>query len=325
MLDMPGFGAAPPLPAGVEPTAANLARGACTSSCAELGIERPHVAGNSLGGWVGAGDGARRLGRLGDGALPRRPLAGAARRAARGDATPLAPAGCGRCVSLGALRFPPLRRARCSPPSPPSPSGSPPTPGRELVLGWIDAERLRRRQPGDAHPRLRPGRLPRGRAGDDRLGRARPPASARRSPSAAPPAPASSSCPASATRRPGTTRSWSPAPCSGQRRRCGESGIPRHRRRSSDRRENREPDVAVERLPGRRRAGGTGVLIDGNDDLGPLLERAERDGIEITHILVTHPHPDHVAGLAEARRAARQPAAGRPRRGAPPRSTTRST
>ena len=48
-------------------------------------------------------------------------------------------------------------------------------------------------------------------------------------------------------------------------------------------------------------AGGTGVLIDGNDDLGPLLERAERDGIEITHVLVTHPHGDHVAGLAEAR------------------------
>ncbi|HEX5720337.1 MAG TPA: MBL fold metallo-hydrolase [Thermoanaerobaculia bacterium] len=48
-------------------------------------------------------------------------------------------------------------------------------------------------------------------------------------------------------------------------------------------------------------AGGTGVLIDGNDDLGPLLERAEREGIEITHILVTHPHHDHIAGLAEAR------------------------
>jgi hydroxyacylglutathione hydrolase len=46
---------------------------------------------------------------------------------------------------------------------------------------------------------------------------------------------------------------------------------------------------------------GRGVLIDGNDELGPLLERAERDGIEITHILVTHPHADHVAGLAEAR------------------------
>jgi hydroxyacylglutathione hydrolase len=48
-------------------------------------------------------------------------------------------------------------------------------------------------------------------------------------------------------------------------------------------------------------AGGKGVLIDGNDDLGPLLERAEREGIEITNILVTHPHHDHVAGLAEAR------------------------
>jgi glyoxylase-like metal-dependent hydrolase (beta-lactamase superfamily II) len=47
---------------------------------------------------------------------------------------------------------------------------------------------------------------------------------------------------------------------------------------------------------------GTGVLIDGNDELEPLLDRAERDGIEITHVLVTHPHGDHVAGLAEARR-----------------------
>jgi hydroxyacylglutathione hydrolase len=47
--------------------------------------------------------------------------------------------------------------------------------------------------------------------------------------------------------------------------------------------------------------GGGGMLIDGNDELAPLLARAERDGIEITHILVTHPHLDHVAGLAEAR------------------------
>lgn len=45
----------------------------------------------------------------------------------------------------------------------------------------------------------------------------------------------------------------------------------------------------------------TGVLIDGNEDLAPLLERAEREGVEITHVLVTHPHGDHVAGLAEAR------------------------
>ena len=47
-------------------------------------------------------------------------------------------------------------------------------------------------------------------------------------------------------------------------------------------------------------AGGTGVLIDGNDDLGPLIERAERDGIEIAYILITHPHGDHIAGLAAA-------------------------
>jgi hydroxyacylglutathione hydrolase len=47
-------------------------------------------------------------------------------------------------------------------------------------------------------------------------------------------------------------------------------------------------------------AGGKGVLIDGNDDLGPLLEQAEREGIQITHILITHPHGDHIAGLAAA-------------------------
>ncbi|HWB69418.1 MAG TPA: MBL fold metallo-hydrolase [Solirubrobacterales bacterium] len=46
---------------------------------------------------------------------------------------------------------------------------------------------------------------------------------------------------------------------------------------------------------------GRGFLIDGNDNLGLLLERVEGEGIEITHVLVTHPHPDHVAGLGEAR------------------------
>lgn len=52
---------------------------------------------------------------------------------------------------------------------------------------------------------------------------------------------------------------------------------------------------------------GTGVLIDGNEELRPLVERASRDGIEITHVLVTHPHADHVAGLAEAREALGDP------------------
>lgn len=39
---------------------------------------------------------------------------------------------------------------------------------------------------------------------------------------------------------------------------------------------------------------GKGVLIDGNGVLDPLLERIERDGIDITHILLTHHHEDHV-------------------------------
>jgi glyoxylase-like metal-dependent hydrolase (beta-lactamase superfamily II) len=52
---------------------------------------------------------------------------------------------------------------------------------------------------------------------------------------------------------------------------------------------------------------GTGVLIDGNEELRPLVERANRDGIKVTHVLVTHPHPDHVAGLAEAREALGDP------------------
>jgi glyoxylase-like metal-dependent hydrolase (beta-lactamase superfamily II) len=48
-------------------------------------------------------------------------------------------------------------------------------------------------------------------------------------------------------------------------------------------------------------ASNTGVLIDGNDELGPLHERVERDGIEITHILLTHQHWDHFQGIAEAK------------------------
>lgn len=46
---------------------------------------------------------------------------------------------------------------------------------------------------------------------------------------------------------------------------------------------------------------GTGVLVDGNEDVDPLIDIAERDGITITHYLVTHPHVDHVAGITAAR------------------------
>lgn len=43
--------------------------------------------------------------------------------------------------------------------------------------------------------------------------------------------------------------------------------------------------------------GGRGVLIDGNGVIDPLLGRIARDQITITHILLTHHHPDHVADL----------------------------
>lgn len=45
--------------------------------------------------------------------------------------------------------------------------------------------------------------------------------------------------------------------------------------------------------------GGKGVLIDGNGVIEPLLERADREETELTHILVTHDHWDHVVGLGE--------------------------
>jgi pimeloyl-ACP methyl ester carboxylesterase len=50
-VDLPGFGASAPLPAGSEPSPAALAA-AVAGLLNDLGIDRPHLAGNSLGGWV---------------------------------------------------------------------------------------------------------------------------------------------------------------------------------------------------------------------------------------------------------------------------------
>ena len=50
-IDMPGFGRSPAMADGMRPSPANLAR-AIAEHCAALGLPRPHVAGNSLGGWV---------------------------------------------------------------------------------------------------------------------------------------------------------------------------------------------------------------------------------------------------------------------------------
>lgn len=58
-LDLPGFGDSPPLGPEEDPSPPGLAR-AVTALLDGLGLDRPHVAGNSLGGWV-----ALELARLG--------------------------------------------------------------------------------------------------------------------------------------------------------------------------------------------------------------------------------------------------------------------
>ncbi len=50
-VSLPGFGRSAPLPEEVEPSPQALAD-AVAAFAGGLGLERPHVAGNSLGGWV---------------------------------------------------------------------------------------------------------------------------------------------------------------------------------------------------------------------------------------------------------------------------------
>jgi pimeloyl-ACP methyl ester carboxylesterase len=87
-LDLPGFGESPPLPG--TPTPSALAQ-AVARFLDGLGIDRPHVAGNSLGGWValelGLAGRARSVGAIAPAGLwpePLGPKTGIARRLARG-------------------------------------------------------------------------------------------------------------------------------------------------------------------------------------------------------------------------------------------------
>jgi pimeloyl-ACP methyl ester carboxylesterase len=50
-VDLPGFGESPPLPPEVEPLPSVIA-GSVAEFLASQGVQAPHVAGNSLGGWV---------------------------------------------------------------------------------------------------------------------------------------------------------------------------------------------------------------------------------------------------------------------------------
>ena len=48
--------------------------------------------------------------------------------------------------------------------------------------------------------------------------------------------------------------------------------------------------------------GGPGFLIDAGGPMAPLFDAAERESIEITHLLLTHHHHDHVLALDEVTR-----------------------
>jgi pimeloyl-ACP methyl ester carboxylesterase len=87
-VDLPGFGESPPFDAG-EPTPRALAA-AVAQQLDGLGLDRPHVAGNSLGGWVALELGLQGVARTVTGIAPAglwpeplAPKAGIARRLSR--------------------------------------------------------------------------------------------------------------------------------------------------------------------------------------------------------------------------------------------------
>jgi glyoxylase-like metal-dependent hydrolase (beta-lactamase superfamily II) len=48
--------------------------------------------------------------------------------------------------------------------------------------------------------------------------------------------------------------------------------------------------------------GSDGFLVDAGGPVGPLLDKAEQEGIAVTHVLLTHHHHDHVAELGAVKR-----------------------
>ena len=133
-VDMPGFGDSPLLTGGESPTPWALAA-ALARLCDELGIERPHVAGNSLGGWVAIEmakrDEVSTLCLISPAGLWRRPL-GPRARDTRGVAKRLKPL-VGPLVRSRRGREALLRTTAARP------ALIPPGEARELITTWIDA------------------------------------------------------------------------------------------------------------------------------------------------------------------------------------------
>jgi pimeloyl-ACP methyl ester carboxylesterase len=110
-VDLPGFGRSPALPADVRPTPAALAA-AVAQTLDAIGVQRPHVAGNSLGAWVAlelARTGsARSVTAIAPAGFWRGPLAPRGRVNAQSLSRVLRP------VLIGALRLPAVRRGLLS-------------------------------------------------------------------------------------------------------------------------------------------------------------------------------------------------------------------
>lgn len=131
-VDMPGFGESPMLRESPTPWAMARAMG---RMCDELGLENPHVAGNSLGGWVAIEmakrDVASSLCLLSPAGLWRRPLGPRkvdSRRWAR----------CARPLIGSALRHRRAREAMLRT-TVGRPENLSVADAREIVLGWVDA------------------------------------------------------------------------------------------------------------------------------------------------------------------------------------------
>jgi pimeloyl-ACP methyl ester carboxylesterase len=131
-IDMPGFGDSPMLAEAPTPWALGAA---LTRMCAEIGVERPHLAGNSLGGWVAIemakSDDAASTCLISPAGLWRKPL-GPRNLDARKLGLSLRP------LIMGLTRIGPVREAMLKT-SVGRPERVPAAEGRAMIAAWIDS------------------------------------------------------------------------------------------------------------------------------------------------------------------------------------------